>query len=336
MSTVSYIPSERPRRLRSHSWLRAMVAEHRLSVSDFVWPVFVQEGTGLRTPIEGLPGVERYSLDCLVEEVVKARDMGIPAVALFPAVDPALKDERAGEALNPDNLVCRAIRALKEHVPHLGVIADVALDPYTSHGHDGVLGGNGDVDNDATVALLCEQAIVLAQAGADIVAPSDMMDGRVAAIRASLNHAGCSHVPILAYSAKYSSAFYGPFREAVGSKHALGKADKRTYQMNPANSREALREVMLDIGEGADMVMVKPGVHYLDVLAAAAETSEVPVAVYHVSGEYAMLKLAAAKGLIDGEGALIETMLAFKRAGAAFIFTYAARELAVLIDQRTV
>jgi len=326
MTSLSH--SARPRRLRSSAWLRALVAEHRLHPSDFVWPVFVQEGEGLRTEVSGLAGVERYSIDILVEEVRAAAALGVPAIALFPAVDAALKTEDAAYAFDESNLICRAIRAVKNAVPEIGIIADVALDPYTSHGHDGVLDARGDVDNDRTVALLCKQALVLAAAGADIVAPSDMMDGRVAAVRLALDEAAFGHVPILAYAAKYASAFYGPFRMAVGSKSALGKADKRTYQMNPANVREALFEVSLDLAEGADMVMVKPGLHYLDVLQRVAEISEVPVAVYHVSGEYAMLKAAAAQGMLDEKEALLETMMAFKRAGASFVLTYAARELA--------
>lgn len=326
--TAFLTPAVRPRRLRSSAWMRALVAEYRLSPADLVWPVFVAEGEAVRTEVNGLSGVERYSIDVLVAEVRKAHALGIPAIALFPAVDPACKSEAAEEALRTDNLVCRAIRAVKDAVPGIGIIADVALDPYTTHGHDGVLDAGGDVDNDATVALLCKQALVLAQAGADIVAPSDMMDGRVVAIRDSLDDAGFTGIPILAYAAKYASAFYGPFRVAVGSKTALGKADKRGYQMDPANAREALYEAALDVAEGADMVMVKPGLHYLDVLHRVAEASDVPVAVYHVSGEYAMLKTAAAAGALVEKDAVLETMLAFKRAGASFILTYAARDVA--------
>lgn len=320
--------SVRPRRLRSSPWLRALVAEHRLSPADLVWPVFVCEGVGQRIAVNGLAGVERYSIDVLIEEAKKAEALGIPAIAIFPAVDAAHKSEQAEAAFDAGNLVCRAIRAVKDAVPGVGIIADVALDPYTTHGHDGVLDAKGDVDNDRTVALLCKQAIVLAQAGADIVAPSDMMDGRVAAIRSALDGAELSAVPILSYAAKYASAFYGPFRMAVGSKSALGKADKRSYQMNPANTREALLEAALDSAEGADMVMVKPGLHYLDVLARVSDMSDVPVAVYHVSGEYAMLKAAAVSGMLDEKEALLETMMAFKRAGASFILTYAARDVA--------
>lgn len=333
--TASY-PFTRMRRLRRTGWLREMVAEHRVAAADLVWPVFVSEGEGLTTPIGGLPGVSRYSIDVLVQEVLKAQALGIPAIAIFPAVDPAHKSDDAREALNPDNLVCRAIRAIKAAVPAIGIIADVALDPYTLHGHDGIVGSNGDVDNDVTVEVLCQQALALAQAGADIVAPSDMMDGRIRAIRTALDAVSLQDVAILAYSAKYASALYGPFREAVGSKNALGKADKRTYQMDPANGLEAEREVLLDIAEGADMVMVKPGLHYLDILQRVAAVSDVPVSVYHVSGEYAMVKLAGKQGLIDEERAMFETMLAFKRAGASFILTYAARDIAAVLTQRTV
>lgn len=328
---TSEYPFTRMRRLRRAAWLRDLVAEERLHVTDLVWPVFVAEGEGQRIAISGLPSVCRYSTDVLVEEVRQAAALGIRAIAIFPAVDPEDKGDDAREALNPDNLVCRAIRAIKLAVPQIGIIADVALDPYTLHGHDGILGQDGDVDNDATIKVLCGQALALAKAGADIVAPSDMMDGRIRAIRLALDADSLQHVAILSYAAKYASALYGPFREAVGSKNALGKADKRTYQMNPANAREAGREVMLDIAEGADMVMVKPGLHYLDILQRVAAVSDVPVSVYHVSGEYAMLKAAGAQGLIDEERAMLETLLAFKRAGASFILTYAARDVAALL-----
>ncbi len=316
-------PATRLRRLRRAPWLRALVAEHHLRVEDLIWPVFVVEGKNQRIPVKGLPGVERFSIDVLVKEARTAAKLGIPALALFPVTEPKKKTADGREAWNKRNLICRAIAEVKSAVPETGLIADVALDPYTSHGHDGVLGSDGDVANDATVACLVKQARVLAEAGCDILAPSDMMDGRVGAIRAAL-----PDVPILAYSAKYASAFYGPFREAVGSKSNLGKADKRSYQMNPANGAEALREVALDLAEGADMVMVKPGLLYLDVIARVREACAVPVFAYHVSGEYAMLKAAAAAGMLDEQAALYETMLAFKRAGAAAILTYAARGLA--------
>lgn len=325
-----YPISKRHRRLRSAAWLRALVQEHHVQVSDLIWPVFVQEGQKKTVAVDGLPGVSRYSIDVLVKEVAKAHGLGISAIAIFPVVPPEKKSADAREALNAKNLVCRAIAAIKKAVPDIGIIADVALDPYTSHGHDGLL-KNGDVANDETVTMLCKQAVVLAKAGADIVAPSDMMDGRVAAIRAALNAAGFTQVPILSYAAKYASAFYGPFRAAVGSKNALGKADKRTYQMNAANAREAMSEVLQDIAEGADMVMVKPGLHYLDVIRDVREVSDVPVFAYHVSGEYAMLKAAAAQGMLNEEAALMETMLAFKRAGADAVLTYAARDIATIL-----
>jgi porphobilinogen synthase len=322
---------KRHRRLRRQPWLRDLVQEHRLDVSDLVWPVFVQEGDRLTTPVEGLPGVERYSIDRLVTACKQAHALGIRAVAVFPAVPENKKTEDACEACNPENLACRAIQSLKDALPEMGVIADVALDPYTSHGHDGVLDASADVDNDATVALLAKQAVVLAQAGADVVAPSDMMDGRVLAIRDALDGDGLHKTAILSYAAKYASAFYGPFRTAVGSKKALGAADKRSYQMQSANRIEALSEVAQDISEGADMVMVKPGIHYLDVLADVAAHADVPVCAYHVSGEYAMLCAAEDAGLLDGDAALMETMLAFKRAGARFILTYGALRLAHIL-----
>ena len=323
MNSHGQFPTTRLRRLRRSPWLRALVAEHHLNVQDFVWPVFVVEGKNKRIPVKGLPGVERFSIDVLIKEARAAAKLGIPALALFPLTDPAKKTPDGREAWNKNNLINRAIDAIKSAVPEIGLIADVALDPYTTHGHDGVLDKQGDVANDATVACLVKQAVALAEAGCDILAPSDMMDGRVGAIRAAL-----PHTPILAYSAKYASAFYGPFREAVGSKSNLGKADKRSYQMNPANSAEALREIALDLAEGADMVMVKPGLLYLDVIARARDAFQVPVFAYHVSGEFAMLKAAAAAGMLEEKMALMEIMLAFKRAGATAILTYAAKDLA--------
>jgi len=326
MSASLNIP-ERLRRLRSHAWLRTLVAEHHLRVEDLIWPLFVQEGEGLSTPIEGLPGVVRLSIDRLVEAAKEAASLGIPAIALFPVVPVEKKSDDAREAVNPDNLVHRAIRAVKKAVPEIGVIGDVALDPYTTHGHDGLIDSDGDIANDATVAVLAKQAVALAQAGCDIVAPSDMMDGRVAAIRAELDAHGLAKTVILSYAAKYASAFYGPFRAAVGSKKSV-PLDKRTYQMNPANYREALREVALDVAEGADMVMVKPGLLYLDVLSRVKDSCDLPVFAYHVSGEYAMLKAAASAGMLDEKAATLETLLAFKRAGADAILTYAARDVA--------
>jgi porphobilinogen synthase len=326
MSTALNIP-HRLRRLRQQPWLRDLVAEHHLRVQDLIWPLFVQEGEGLETPIDGLPGVSRLSIDKLVEAAREAQALGIPAIALFPVVPAEKKSDDAAEAYNPENLMHRAIRALKQQVPGIGVIGDVALDPYTTHGHDGLLDGTGDLANDETVAVLARQSVALAQAGCDIVAPSDMMDGRVAAIRDALDEAGFTKTVILSYAAKYASAFYGPFRAAVGSKKSV-PLDKRTYQMNPANTREAAREIMLDIEEGADMVMVKPGTLYLDVLARVKEACDLPVFAYHVSGEYAMLKTAVAAGLLDERAATLETLLAFKRAGADAILTYAARDVA--------
>lgn len=318
----------RPRRLRYHPSVRALVAEHHLHADDLIWPVFVQEGQARKTAIATLPDVYRFSIDLLISEVQRASTLGIKAIALFPVVEAAQKSADANEALNADNLVCRAIAALKKAVPDMCIIADVALDPYTSHGHDGLLDSKGDVDNDATVLLLAKQAVILAQAGADIVAPSDMMDGRVRAIRKALDAAALTHIPILSYAAKYASAFYGPFRDAVGSKSALGKADKQTYQMQPANAREALREIALDIEEGADMVMVKPALHYLDIIYRVSQATDIPLFVYQVSGEYAMIKLASQQGAIDGEAAMMEALIACKRAGATAILTYAACDIA--------
>lgn len=322
----------RPRRLRQAPWLRAMVAETVLRPADLIWPLFVQEGEGVTTRIEGLPGVSRLSIDKIIVAAREAAELGIPAIALFPVTPIDKKTDDGREAYNPDNLMCRAIRALKKALPHMGIVADVALDPYTTHGHDGVLkGGASDVDNDATVAILCKQALVLAQAGCDIVAPSDMMDGRVGEIRTALDDAGCEHTLILAYAAKYASALYGPFRAAVGSKSNLGKADKRTYQMDPANRIEARREVALDLAEGADMVMVKPATFYLDIIREVADLGDVPVLAYHVSGEYAMVKAAAQAEMLDENAVMVENLLAIKRAGASAIFTYAARDVAKLL-----
>ena len=328
-SPIPTFPTTRLRRNRRQPWIRELLAEHRLHPSDLILPVFIQEGTNTETPIVSMPGVSRITLDLLVEKAKSARQLGIPALALFPVIDAKLKTPGGDEALVADNLVCRAIREIKNAVPDMGVIADVALDPYTSHGQDGLV-VDGRVANDATVAVLCKQAIVQARAGCDIVAPSDMMDGRVGAIRAALDSEGFIDTSILAYSAKYASHQYGPFREAVDSKASLGAADKRDYQMDPANGDEALREIALDIAEGADMVMVKPGISYLDIVYRAASSFNVPVLAYQVSGEYAMIKAAAAQGWIDGDKVMLEQLLAFKRAGARAIFTYAAMEVASL------
>jgi porphobilinogen synthase len=327
---MTSFPSLRMRRGRIAPWMRAMLAEHRLHPSDFIWPLFVCEGADCEEPIASLPGVSRWSVDKLPGRVRLAAELGIPCVALFPNTPNELRTEDAHEALNPDNLICRAIKAIKDAVPEVGVLTDVALDPYTVHGHDGLVDQSGYVLNDDTVAVLRDQALVQAAAGADIVAPSDMMDGRVAAIREALESAGHQNVAIMAYAAKYASAFYGPFREAVGSLGRL-KGDKRGYQMDPANVDEALREVELDLAEGADMVMVKPGLPYLDVLARVRDAFGVPTFAYQVSGEYAMIEAAAAAGAGDRDALILETLLAFKRAGATGVLTYHALDAARLI-----
>jgi len=310
--------------------MRAMLAEHRLHPSDFIWPLFICDGSGQEEPIGSLPGVSRWSVDKLGTQARTAADLGIPCIALFPNTPEQLRTEDAREALKSDNLICRAIKAIKESVPDILVLTDVALDPYTAHGHDGLTDEAGNVINDDTVKVLVDQALVQAEAGADIVAPSDMMDGRVAAIREALEDAGHQNVAIMAYAAKYASAFYGPFREAIGSQGRL-KGDKRGYQMDPANIEEALREVELDLAEGADMVMVKPGLPYLDVVAAVRQTFGVPTFAYQVSGEYAMIEHAAAAGAGDRDALMLETLLAFKRAGATGILTYHAVDAARLI-----
>jgi porphobilinogen synthase len=320
-------PRTRMRRTRATDWSRRLVREHALSVNDLIWPVFVQEGEGLKTPISSMPGVFRYSIDTLVEAVLEAEALGIPAVAVFPVTPPEKKTADGKESFNPDNLVCRAVRALRAATQNIGFICDVALDPFTTHGQDGLL-VDGVVLNDETLDVLCRQAVNQADAGCDIIAPSDMMDGRIGAIRDALDAAGHHDVQIMAYSAKYASAFYGPFRDAVGSKSALASGDKRTYQQDPANTDEALREVALDIAEGADMVMVKPGMPYLDVVQRVSERFEVPTFAYQVSGEYAMLHAAAANGWLDLDKVIEESLLAFKRAGADGILTYAAVDVA--------
>jgi len=319
-------PRLRLRRNRRHAWSRGLVAEARLEARDLIWPVFVHEGENRRQPIPSMPGVERLSIDQLVVEAAAAAELGIPLIALFPATDPALKSADGEEAVNPDNLVCRAVRAVKAEVPEVGVMCDVALDPYTSHGQDGLV-REGYVVNDESLEVLCAQARVQAEAGCDVIAPSDMMDGRVGAIRDALDAAGRQDVRILSYAAKYASAFYGPFRDAVGSGDLL-KGDKKTYQMDPANTDEALREVALDIAEGADMVMVKPGMPYLDVLRRVKERFAMPTFAYQVSGEYAMLKAAAERGWLDGKRVMMESLLGFKRAGADGILSYFAVEAA--------
>jgi porphobilinogen synthase len=310
----------RPRRNRKSDWSRRLVRENVLSVGDLIWPLFLIDGEGRRDPVESMPGVHRLSVDEVVREAERAARLGIPAINVFPYTEHSLRDARGSEALNAKNLVCRAVRAVKDAVPNIGIITDVALDPYTNHGHDGLLDGDC-ILNDATVAVLVEQALIQAHAGADIIAPSDMMDGRVGAIRDGLDRAGFHDVQIMAYAAKYASAFYGPFRDALGTSL---KGDKLTYQMDPANSAEALREVALDLEEGADMVMVKPGMPYLDVLRQVRDTFDVPTFAYQVSGEYAMIEAAARNGWLDGERAMLESLIAFKRAGADGIFTYYA------------
>jgi porphobilinogen synthase len=306
-----------------------MVREAVLTTDDLIWPVFLVDGTSKREPVASMPGVDRLSIDLAVREAERAAKLTIPCMALFPYTDPNRRDEIGSEALNPDNLVCRAIRAIKANVPEVGVLCDVALDPYTSHGHDGLLRG-GEIINDETVAVLVKQALLQAEAGCDIIAPSDMMDGRVGAIRCALDAAGHTDVQIMAYAAKYASAFYGPFRDAVGSSATL-TGDKRTYQMDPANSDEALREVELDIAEGADMVMVKPGMPYLDILRRVKDTFGVPTFAYQVSGEYAMIMAAVKNGWLDEEKVMLESMLGFKRAGADGVLTYFAPRIAKLL-----
>jgi porphobilinogen synthase len=319
----------RPRRNRRAEWSRRMVREAVLTTDDLIWPVFLVDGTSKREPVASMPGVDRLSIDLAVREAERAAKLTIPCMALFPYTAPNRRDEIGSEALNPDNLVCRAIRAIKANVPEVGVLCDVALDPYTSHGHDGLLRG-GEIINDETVAVLVKQALLQAEAGCDIIAPSDMMDGRVGAIRCALDAAGHTDVQIMAYAAKYASAFYGPFRDAVGSSATL-TGDKRTYQMDPANSDEALREVELDIAEGADMVMVKPGMPYLDILRRVKDTFGVPTFAYQVSGEYAMIMAAVKNGWLDEEKVMLESMLGFKRAGADGVLTYFAPRIAKLL-----
>ena len=322
-------PRKRMRRIRREPWIRRLVAEHRLSADDLIWPVFVVDGANRREPIPSMPGVDRLSVDLLTGAVTEARELGIPAIAIFPYTDEKLKTPGAEEAYNPDNLVCRAVRAAKAAVPDVGVICDVALDPFNSDGHDGLV-RDGVILNDETVEVLVKQSLVQAEAGCDVIAPSDMMDGRIGAIRDALDAAGRQDVAVLAYAAKFASGFYGPFRDAVGSKGAL-KGDKATYQMNPANVDEAMWEVALDVDEGADMVMVKPGLPYLDVVRMVKEKFQMPTFVYNVSGEYAMLRGAGDAGWLDYDKVVVETMMSFKRAGADAVLTYAALDVARLL-----
>jgi porphobilinogen synthase len=324
-------PATRLRRLRQAPWSRRLVQEHVLTAADLIWPLFVFDGENRREPVASMPGVERLSIDLAVAAAREASELGIPALALFPFPDPRLRDERGSEAFNPDNLVCRAVRAIKAAVPGIGVVCDVALDPYTSHGHDGLL-VNGEVANDASVEALTAQALVQAEAGCDVIAPSDMMDGRIGAIRRALEDKGLFNTLIMSYAAKYASAFYGPFRDAVGSGGML-KGDKRTYQMDPANSDEALREAALDLAEGADMLMVKPGMPYLDILRRLKDRFAAPTFAYQVSGEYAMLEAAMRNGWLDRDRIVIESLMAFKRAGADGVLTYYARDAAALLQR---
>jgi porphobilinogen synthase len=327
-------PANRPRRLRHDEFSRRLVREHSLSVDDLIYPVFVTEGKKVKQAIDSMPGVVRYSLDTLLPVAEECVKLGVPIMALFPVIDPALKTPEGGEAINIDGLIPRVVMALKKRFPELGILTDVALDPYTSHGQDGVIDADGYVMNDITVQILTQQALIQAQSGVDIVAPSDMMDGRIASIREALEDNGYIHTRIMAYSAKFASAFYGPFRDAVGSANNLGKSNKLTYQMDPGNIDEALREVAADLREGADMVMVKPGMPYLDVLRRVKDAFRVPTFAYQVSGEYAMLKAAAANGWLDHDKIMMETLLGFKRAGADGILTYFALAAAKLLNQK--
>jgi porphobilinogen synthase len=332
MSNTSFFPNTRLRRTRATQWSRAMVRETMLSPADLIWPLFVTEGEAVEDPILSLPGVSRWSVDQIVVRAAEAIDLGIPCIALFPNTQPERRSEDGEEALNPDNLMCRAIRAIKQaHGDAIGVLTDVALDPYTSHGQDGLIDDAGYVLNDETVAVLVDQAINQADAGADIIAPSDMMDGRIGAIRKALEMNGHPNVQIMSYAAKYASAFYGPFRDAVGSSGLL-KGNKKTYQMDPANSDEAMREVAMDIAEGADSVMVKPGLPYLDIVRRVRDQFDVPVFAYQVSGEYAMIEAAAAAGAGDRDALVLETLMAFKRAGCSGILTYHAALAARLLN----
>ncbi len=321
----------RPRRKRQSDWVRRMVRESVVTVDDLIWPIFIADGPRGRTPIASMPGVDRLTVDEAVREAARAAELGIPCLALFPYTEPALRDSDGSEALNPDNLVCRALHAIKKEVPQVGLLCDVALDPYTDHGHDGLI-RDGQILNDETVAMLVRQALVEAEAGCDIIAPSDMMDGRVGAIRRALDAAGRTDVQIMAYSAKYASAFYGPFRDAVGSSKTL-IGDKRTYQMDPGNSDEALHEVELDLSEGADMVMVKPGLPYLDIVRRIKDAFGVPTFAYQVSGEYSMLMAAVQNGWLEHDKVMMESLTAFKRAGADGVLTYFAPFVAEKLKQ---
>jgi porphobilinogen synthase len=336
MHAPAPFPANRPRRLRRDAFTRALVREHTLNAADLILPVFVLAGRGITQDVASMPGVQRLTLDRLLPVAEDCAALGIPVMALFPVIDVALKTEDGREALNPEGLVPTVVRELKKRFPELGVMTDVALDPFTSHGQDGLLDATGYILNDETVAVLTEQALTQANAGVDIVAPSDMMDGRIGAIRQALEASGHIHTRIMAYSAKYASAFYGPFRDAVGSAANLGKSNKKVYQMDPGNTDEALREVALDLAEGADMVMVKPGMPYLDIVRRVKEEFRVPTFAYQVSGEYAMLKAAAQNGWLDHDAVMMESLLAFKRAGADGVLTYFARDAARLLKAQRV
>ena len=333
MYPLGTFPSVRMRRMRRDDFSRRLMREHVLTADDLIYPLFVIDGKGRTEAVASMPGVERYTIDRLLAHAAAALELGVPAVALFPAIENKLKTADGGEAINPRGLIPRAVAALKKRFPELGVITDAALDPYTTHGHDGVMDHDGYVLNDQTVTILQKQAVVCAEAGVDVIAPSDMMDGRIGAIRAALDDGGFIHTRILAYSAKYASGFYGPFRDAVGSAKQLGRGNKNTYQMDPANTEEALREVAMDLAEGVDMVMVKPGLPYLDVVRRVKEAFKAPTYVYQVSGEYAMLKAAAQNGWLDEERCVMESLLAFKRAGADGILTYFALDAARRLKQ---
>lgn len=325
---MSSFPGFRARRQRRDNWSRRLVCENSLSVNDLIYPVFVTEGLGKREPVSSMPGVERLSLDLLLPVAHQAVELGIPVLAIFPVIEPEKKDLTGSESFNPEGLVPRTVAALKKEFPHLGIMTDVALDPYTSHGQDGLLDDQARILNDETVEVLVKQALMQAQAGADIVAPSDMMDGRIGSIRKGLEASGQIHTRIMAYAAKYASSFYGPFRDAVGSGTNLGKADKKTYQMDPANSDEALREVGMDIAEGADMVMVKPGMPYLDIVYRVRQAFGMPTFAYQVSGEYSMIKAASAQGWLDERQVVLESLIGFKRAGAHGILSYFSPDVA--------
>lgn len=321
----------RPRRNRKAKWLRDLVAENQLSVDDLILPIFVTGGKGQKIAIDNFPDQYRFSIDLAVKEVEKARNLGINAIMLFPVIDQSLKSENGQEALNPENITCHAIREIKKQVPEVGIICDVALDPYTIHGHDGILDDNGDVDNDKTIEVLAQQALIQARVGCDIVAPSDMMDGRIHAIRKILDENNFQQISIMSYCAKYASSFYGPFRSILGSDQNLQKADKKTYQMDFRNSKEAVRQAVIDQRQGADMLIVKPAMPYLDIVKDLSDMASVPVIAYQVSGEYSMLKFAAQNKAIDLESAMVESLSACKRAGASAIITYFAMEMAKIL-----